>query len=197
MNSIASKIKSQLNETDFSGLSTYKKRLLENSIAGNAKLFDDICRVPLLFSGYNIPKKIISEQVRNLDIFPTIFDLIGLDNKLNTSNQSLAPLMQGKQVKKLDTFIYSVTNSNEEVVIGIRTENYKYFRKINDQIENASLFNLKNDPYEEINLIKDKKNLAMELEQKIEKILNSSRKADEDSNEDDEVEAELKKLGYL
>jgi len=37
----------------------------------------------------------------------------------------------------------------------------------------------------------------MELEQKIEKILNSSRKADEDSNEDDEVEAELKKLGYL
>jgi len=194
---IASKIKSQLNETDFSGLSTYKKRLLENSIAGNAKLFDDICRVPLLFSGYNIPKKIISEQVRNLDIFPTIFDLIGLDNKQNTSNQSLAPLMQGNQVKKLDTFIYSVTNSNEEVVIGIRTENYKYFRKINDQIENASLFNLKNDPYEEINLIKDKKNLAMELEQKIEKILNSSRKADEDSNEDDEVEAELKKLGYL
>ena len=44
----------------------------------------------LLFSGYNIPKKIISEQVRNLDIFPTIFDLIGLDNKLNTSNQSLS-----------------------------------------------------------------------------------------------------------
>jgi len=95
--------------------------------------------------------------------------------------------MQGNQVKKLDAFIYSVTNSNEEVVIGIRTENYKYFRKINDQMENASLFNLKNDPYEEINLIKNEKNIAIELEQKIEKIFNASRKA-EDATEEEEAD---------
>ena len=191
------KIKSQLNETNFSGLTIYKKRLLENSIGVNSKLFDDICRVPLLFLGYNIPKKINSEQVRNLDIFPTIFDLIGLDSKLDRSNQSLVPLMKGNKVKKLDAFIYSVTNSNEEVVVGIRTENYKYFREINDQIENASLFNLKNDPDEEINLIKNEKKIAMELEQKIEEILDSNKKINEGSNDDDEVEAELKKLGYL
>jgi len=196
------KIKSQLNETDFSGLSVYEKRLLENSIAGNAKLFDDICRVPLLFSGYNIPKKIISNQVRNLDIFPTIFDLIGLENKLSASNQSLVPFMNGNEDKELDAFIYSITNSNEEIVIGIRTENYKYFRKINDKMENASLFNLKNDHHEEINIIKDEKNVAIKLEEKIVKILNSSKKTDEESNEDDsdldeEIEEELKKLGYI
>ena len=81
--------------------------------------------------------------------------------------------------------------------MGIRTEEYKYFRKINDQIENGSLFNLKNDPNEEINLIKNEKNIAIELEQKIVKILDSSKKTNEESNEDDEVEAELKKLGYL
>ena len=199
---IESDIKSQLNQTNFSGLSIYKKRLLENSIAGNVKLFDDICRVPLLFSGYNIPKKIISEQVRNLDIFPTIFNLIGLENSMNKSNQSLEPLMKGKEIEKLDAFIYSVTNSSDEIFIGIRTEDYKYFRKITDDIENASLFNLKNDPHEEINLIKNKKNIAIELEQKIGKILNSNKKTDIDSNERDsnerkEVEAELKKLGYI
>ena len=194
---IESNKKIQLNQIDFSGLSIYKKRLLENSIAGNVKLFDDICRVPLLFSGYNIQKKIISEQVRNLDIFPTIFDLIGLDNNKNKSNQSLVPLMKGNKIEKLDAFIYSVTNSNEEIVIGVRTEDYKYFRKINDSVENASLFNLKVDPHEEINLIKDEKNMAIELEEKIEKILNSSKKTDENSNDDEEVEAELKKLGYL
>ena len=165
-------------------------------------MFDDICRVPLLFSGYNIPKKIISEQVRNLDIFPTIFNLIGLENSMNKSNQSLEPLMKGKEIEKLDAFIYSVTNSSDEIFIGIRTEDYKYFRKITDDIENASLFNLKNDPHEEINLIKNKKNIAIELEQKIGKILNSNKKTDIDSNERDsnerkEVEAELKKLGYL
>jgi arylsulfatase A-like enzyme len=199
---IESDIKSQLNQTNFSGLSIYKKRLLENSIAGNAKLFDDICRVPLLFSGYNIPKKIISEQVRNMDIFPTIFNLIGLENSMNKSNQSLEPLMKGKEIEKLDAFIYSVTNSSDEVFIGIRTEDHKYFRKITDDIENASLFNLKDDPREEINLIKNEKNIAIELEQKIEKILNSNKKTDTDSNERDsnerkEVEAELKKLGYI
>ena len=42
-------------------------------------------------------------------------------------------------------------------------------------VENASLFNLKNDLDEEINLIKNEKKIAMELEHKIEEILDSNK----------------------
>ena len=193
------KIKLQLKEIDFSKLSEYKKRLLRFSVNSDVKLFDDICRVPLLFLGTKVPKKIISDQVKNMDIFPTIFDLIGLKNELNASNQSLVPLMEGKKVKETDVFIYSVTNSDDEVVIGIRTNEFKYFRKINESINSALLFDLKNDPHEEINLIKEKQDLVVKLEQKLTSFLklNLPHNTNLDEDEDEQVKAELKKLGYL
>ena len=200
---VHSKFKLQLKEIDFSKLSEYKKRLLRSSVNSDTKVFDDICRVPLLFLGTKVPKKIISEQVKNVDIFSTIFDLIGLKNELNASNQSLVPLMEGKQVKESDVFIYSVTNLDDEIVIGIRTNEFKYFRKINQSINSASLFDLKNDPYEEINLIKEKQDLVLKFEQKLILFLksnlphNTNLDEDEDEDEDEQVKAELKKLGYL
>jgi len=193
------KLKLQLENIDFSGLSEYKKRLLKDSVNSSTKLFDDICRIPLLFFGVKVPKKIISHQVKNIDIFPTIFDLIGLKNELNASNQSLVPLMEGLQVKDSDVFIYSVTNSDDDVVVGIRTNEFKYFRKINESINSALLFDLKNDPYEEINLIKEKQDLVLKLEQKLTRFLKLNLPYNENLNEyeDEQIKAELKKLGYL
>ena len=195
------KLKLQLKQIDLSELSVYKKRLLEYSVNTDIRLFDDICRVPLLFLGVKVPKKIIYDQVKNIDSFPTIFDLIGLKNELYNSNQSLVPLMEGKQVNESDVFLYSVTNSDDEVVIGIRTNEFKYFRKINESINSALLFNLKNDPYEEINLIKEKQDLVLKLEQKLISFLNLNLPYDENENEneneDEQIKAELKKLGYL
>ena len=41
------------------------------------ELFDEVVCTPLLFSGYNIKSSsIISQQVRQIDIFPTIYSLI-------------------------------------------------------------------------------------------------------------------------
>ena len=72
-------------------------------------------------------------------------------------------------------------------------------------MENASLFNLKNDPYEEINLIKEKQDLVLKLEQKLISFLNlnlpydenENENENEDEDEDEQIKAELKKLGYL
>jgi len=111
--------------------------------------------------------------------------------------------MEGKQVNESDVFLYSVTNSDDEVVIGIRTNEFKYFRKINESINSALLFNLKNDPYEEINLIKEKQDLVLKLEQKLISFLNlnlpydENENENENENEDEQIKAELKKLGYL
>ena len=195
---IDSEIQNQIKETNFDELRPYEKRLLENSIKPTAKLFDEICRIPLLFSGYKIPKNIkISSQVKNSDIFPTLFDLIGLNNEITSFGQNLTPLINGNSIKESDVFIQSITNSDEESVVGIRTEYFKYFRKINDPDGSAMLFDLKNDPHEEINLINRKKDLVEKFEHKLTEFLKQMSPQNPNLTEDDEVEAELKKLGYL
>ena len=58
---------------------------------------------------------------------------------------------------------------------------------------------LKNDPYEEINLIKEKQDLVLKLEQKLTQFLKLNLPYNENLNEyeDEQIKAELKKLGYL
>ena len=50
------------------GLTAYQKRsrLPHTTLS----IFDETVIVPLLFSGFNIKSKIVSDQVRSIDIFP-------------------------------------------------------------------------------------------------------------------------------
>ena len=59
-------------------LSPYQKRvMLETRMVGGHRLYDDLIKVPLILSGANIPSnKKITQQVRNVDIFPTIEDVL-------------------------------------------------------------------------------------------------------------------------
>ena len=62
-------------------LSPYEKRIMKFSVLPIQNIYDERCRVPLIFSGYNIPSGVlISEQVRSVDIFSPIADIIGLNN---------------------------------------------------------------------------------------------------------------------
>ena len=78
-----SRIKSNEDKMAGLNLSPYQKRvLLETRMVGGHRLYDDLIKVPLIFSGVNIPSnKKITQQVRHVDIFPTIEDLISLPKK--------------------------------------------------------------------------------------------------------------------
>ena len=49
-------------------------------------------------------------------------------------------------------------------VVGIRTSEFKYFRSRKNPKENIHLYNLKNDPLEEINLIKTNSKIAQKMD---------------------------------
>lgn len=103
---------------------------------GQSYLYDELIHMPLIFTGYNVPpNKIISEQVRQIDIFPTIGELIGLSDSINNiDSRSLIPLFHDLEFKKLPAFIESGSRNPKKLgsVIGIRTEQYKYLRARND-----------------------------------------------------------------
>ena len=151
----------------------------------------------------NIPSKIISNQVCNLDIFPTIFHFADIPFNNTQFAQNLFPLIDGKLLPEKNIFLHTIPYEKESELdkIGIRTENFKYFRHARDPTKNISLFNLKNDPFEDNNLASENP----ELVNKFENILQEIRK-DADTIEDNDtltpqeeadLEAELKKLGYI
>mgnify|MGYP000025756320 CR=1 FL=1 len=170
-------------------------------------LFEENIHVPLFLIGKGImnPKK-ISQLVRTIDISPTLIDLIGCQNLFDTDGRSVKLLIDGMTVDDLPAFIESTPfgqlHSND--VIGIRTSKFKYFRDNNNSEKRVHLFDLEIDPFENKNIASSNPKIILELESKINEILNQSSqngpKINDTKKNDDEsklIEDELKKLGYM
>ena len=205
---IQNKIKPELEKIEKMELRPYEKRLMKYSIMPISNLYDEKHRVPLIFSGYNIPSDtIISQQVQSVDIFATIADIIGLDNvNHDRRGRSLIPLMQGKQLEEIPAFLESATNSTrspDSNVIGIRTSEFKYFRDRDDSTKNIHLYDLREDPLEENNIAETKKDVVEKMEKTVVDILKGKDLRHVESNNEigDEkseiIESELKRLGYV
>lgn len=183
-----------------------EKRDRINALTRNNAPYDNSICVPLIFSGYKIPKGImIKQQTRSIDIFPTIADLIGLPKRKDKIHGiSLIPYFQGTNMEELPVRIetapkwlnYFGTNQ-----MGIRTSEYKYFRNRDNPQKDVYLFNLKNDPFEEKNIAKHHPAIVQKMENLLSEFNNDDISMDEleDMNEEtkERIEAELKKLGYI
>ena len=84
-------------------------------------------------------------------------------------------------------------------MIGLRTENYKYFRHARNSKENIHLYDLENDPEENNNISENENKLVLEMEELLGKIQSDSIYSDNDitDEEEEEISKELRKLGYL
>lgn len=180
-----------------------KRSLLAQRGDSDHFLFDEKIHVPLLFMGCGIKKpKIISDQTRSIDIFPTLFDIMNLENSLKTvDGKSVFPLFEEKTLDELPAIIQSSPQieikSND--VIGVRTKDFKYFRDVDDAGKRVHLFNLINDVDEEENIASLMPEKILELENMLQKesLSNKTETMDLDEDEMKNIEKELKKLGYV
>ena len=166
-------------------------------------LYDEIVHVPLIMIGGELKPKIISQQVRHVDIFPTLTDLVEctIDNDV-IHGESLLPLLNDSKLDEKPAYIEGTIRMKKttEAVVGIRTPKFKYFRSRDNNIRKRNLYNLENDPLEEHNIINNNPDIVKEMEQ----ILISIQRDDKitknqtmDDEESKQVEEELSKLGYI
>ena len=186
-----SKMKNKLNEDQ-------KRTLLER---GKSYLYDEVVRIPLLFSGYHTPKKLINQQVRQIDVFPTISDIVGLpkiDQPID--GKSLLPLINGENMSEEPALIENMSTNPKKPgkFIGIRTSTYKFFKERSNQ-NNNYLFNLKNDPNEKNNIVTQNPELVQKMENMLTELRNNEYEIPKNSDYEsiDEIKDELKKLGYI
>ena len=204
MGSIIRKSREKIKSTNFdqNKLSTYEKRILFSSrMSTGHKLYDDLLKVPLIFSGPKVPKNnLIKNLVRQIDIFPTILEILNLSIKDPIDGKSLLSLINGKPHNDSFAFIESPPSikDSSEKYIGIRNSNYKYIRNLNNDKIIPELYDLKNDPLEEKNISSEQPELIKNMEKSLKIMQNYDATAhDFDENEKQKVENTLKKLGYI
>lgn len=131
-------------------------------------LYDELIHVPLIIKIPQINGRIIENQVRIIDIMPTVLGLLDIDYDNMIKNQiqgvNLTPLMKGESLQ-LDAF------SETDYLFhtfkrSIRTnDGFKFIYTL--ETEQKELYNLKEDPRELNNLIEKEKKIAYLLEQKL------------------------------
>ena len=185
------------------GLTPYQKRsrLPHTTLLLN----EEIVHIPLFFAGVNIPKnKIIHDLVRSVDIFPTIFNILGIDDSTlkDKDGRSLVPMVEDKKLPELPA--YFITNAHKEITlddkVGIRTSKYKYFRASIDQEKEINLYELENDHQENNNIASENPEIVKEMEGILEKLtknvtIDESEKLTEDQEKI--IEKQLKEMGYI
>lgn len=166
-------------------------------------LYDSLLKIPLIIKlpdSMKVGAGQINRTVKSLDVVPTILDALNITHKYEMHGETLLPLMKGSiDSYRCDYFISEIWANH----LSIRTEKWKLIYRIQNSKKTLELFNLENDPGEEINVVRERPDIVSEMEHAIQthmKKVNAPSKNRDASNleeENEEVKARLKKLGYM
>ncbi|MFH4966985.1 sulfatase-like hydrolase/transferase [Gaetbulibacter sp. M240] len=148
----------------------------ERQLAGKWLMYDNSIRVPLIVYDPRVKKhQDINDMALNVDVPSTIVDLAGIQAPDSWQGKSLMPIVK-KETNSLERDTILVEHlwdfNNIPPSEGVRTEEWKYFRYVNDNTV-EELYNLKNDPLETKNLIGKKKyqEVAKKLRNKLDELI--------------------------
>ena len=121
----------------------------------------------------------INQQVRSIDILPTILEILNIDIDKSfhpMDGKSLIPITKGISEKRIafsqsGNPLGSSKPPKEPNVFSVRDDDWKYIRNLHNESE--ELYSLIDDPNETKNLIDKETKKAKELRIKMEEILNS------------------------
>ena len=180
-------------------LTSYQKRSRDPYFT--LSLYDELIRVPLLFVGSSIKPRIITKQVRHVDIFPTIFDLIDIPLDIKISGKSLVSTTNEISEEEESNYLHTMPFQKESTSdrIGIRTNKYKYFRNSKNPKKDIHLYDLENDIYENNNILKNNLSIIEKMEKLLQNMQNDTLELDNtlSKEEEEKISKELRKLGYI
>jgi len=162
-------------------------------------LYDATLHVPLIMAGPGIPAgKVISQQVRSIDIMPTILGFLNLAPGQEAQGVNLLPLIEKGQPVATDTAyletLYPRTYMGWSELRGIRTNQWKFILA-----PHPELYNLKNDPQETNNVDAHEPVIASRLNDSMWSIIGKGRLHEKlvSSPMSEQTREDLASLGYV
>jgi arylsulfatase A-like enzyme/Tfp pilus assembly protein PilF len=162
-------------------------------------LYDSTMRIPLIVAGPGVPAgQVVSQQVRSIDVLPTIAESLGVSAGEHAQGASLWPAIAGgKRVQTDECYmetIYPKTRLGWSELRGMRTNDWKLI-----VAPKPELYRLVDDRLEQNNLIEHNSAEADRLRKKMWESAESpeSRAELKPQPVDEERRRQLQALGYL
>ena len=137
---------------------------------GKEDIYEHGVRIPLIMAGPEIAKNRRNDAYVYLyDIFPTLCERVGIDIPSSVDGKSFARLLDGKHGEKFRDELYLIFDN---FVRGVKDDSYKLIEYRNGDKEEDKwtfLYDIKNDPWETVNLATDEsyKDKVKEMREKI------------------------------
>jgi arylsulfatase A-like enzyme len=128
-------------------------------------LYDELVRVPLIMKlpqGVRLTRRTVSEQVRVLDVMPTVFEILEIEKPETFIGESLIPLTRGEADEMRPAFSESTLYGSQKAAW--RTDRFKYIHDAAagpDAI--GELYDWREDPSESRNLAEEQPELAKKM----------------------------------
>ena len=162
-------------------------------------LYDSTVHVPLIIAGPGIPAgKAIAQQVRAIDIMPTILAFLDLPPGKEAQGMDLLPLIQKDQPLPTDTAyletLYPRTYMGWSELRAVRTSEWKFILA-----PRPELYNLKDDPREATNVESREPVIASRLDAHLWSIIGQDKRNEKlvSSPIDERTREDLASLGYV
>lgn len=181
----------------------FSKGVRDILIGHGYSIYDELIKIPFILHNKDlIPQGESACQIRQIDIFPTILDIIGINYNKEITGKSALPIIKGTDCSNRDAYIEAVgviIPSKDEWLTGLRIDNkYKFIYAPFQEDFEDELYFLKDDPGERYNVAKENKSLTDKFKKKI-KEMRTERMVGEKIDEDIEkkIVEKLRNLGYM
>jgi arylsulfatase A-like enzyme/Tfp pilus assembly protein PilF len=164
-------------------------------------VYDYAVRVPFVvkmpdsgFSGVRV-----RQQVRTIDLLPTVLDLVGVEGPATVHGESLVPLMADPD-RESPRYAYSESMAPSlqygwSALYSLRTSDFKFI-----EAPRSELYDLRADPGESVNVLADHPEVAEGLRVELERIREESAAGapeTQQANLDEQTLGMLAALGYV
>lgn len=133
----------------------------EHGLIDKRAAYETSMRVPLLMKlpkSMNGAGKVITENVANIDLAPTLLEAAGLEKPTHMNGESFWKILNGEKVKWRDSFLYEYfwewNYPQTPTTHALRDDRYKYIR-YHGIWDTDELYDIMSDPKEQVNLINE------------------------------------------
>jgi arylsulfatase A-like enzyme/Tfp pilus assembly protein PilF len=160
-------------------------------------VYDAAVRIPLIVSGPGLPSRVVPDQVRIVDVMPTVLDLLGVPVPKTVQGTSLVPAARGQRLSLVaqSESWYPRYHYGWSELVSVQDGRFKYIRTTRPE-----LYDLEADPREGRDLSADDQARLEALDRALRAHLDrtASRSAAKGPQAvDSETEERLAALGYV
>ena len=149
----------------------------EHGLYDKRLAYEESIRIPFIVRYPGLikdPGRMASQMVLNIDLAPTLLDIVGIDIPANMQGLSIRQILQTAGAAGRQSWLYEhfpVFPIPIPGITGVRTDRYKYIEYQNDR-RPKEIFDLASDPKEKRNIINTEKGKKLEkqLKQELERL---------------------------